>query len=106
MATCPNPMLADLGIGVTNVLTTGDVASIRDVACLLMQGHTVVIRQRAALDGKRYINMVMQSCRLASYMESAHEFFAESFEGVFATEAEAERFALASQQRLWALVVV
>jgi hypothetical protein len=44
--------------------------------------------------------------RLASYMESAHEFFAESFEGVFATEAEAERFALASQQRLWALVVV
>ena len=45
-------------------------------------------------------------CRLASYMESAHEFFAESFEGVFATEAEAEQFALASQQRLWALVVV
>jgi len=39
-------------------------------------------------------------------MESAHEFFAESFEGVFSTEAEAERFALASQQRLWALVVV
>lgn len=39
-------------------------------------------------------------------MESAHEFFAESFEGVFTTEAEAERFALASQQRLWALVVV
>jgi len=48
----------------------------------------------------------MSICRLASYMESAHEFFAESFEGVFSTEADAERFALASQQRLWALVVV
>ena len=44
--------------------------------------------------------------RLASYMESAHEFFSENFHGVFETEAEAERFALSSQPRLWAVVVV
>lgn len=39
-------------------------------------------------------------------MESAHEFFSENFYGVFETEAEAEHFALNSQQRVWALVVV
>lgn len=48
----------------------------------------------------------MVLARLASYMESAHEFFRENFYGVLESEAEAERFALNSQKPLWALVVV
>lgn len=49
---------------------------------------------------------MMARHRLASYMESAHEFFRENFYGVLESEAEAERFALTSQKPLWALVVV